>query len=93
MIAGVSFDQFEVRLHPGDRLLILSDGVTECPDPAGKMLEDTGLEEVLIKLRHTGGTAFLEALMWELSAYAGNAEFPDDVSGILFEYTGQAMPM
>ncbi len=87
LVAGVAFEQFEVTLSPGDRLLILSDGVTECPDPSGQMLEEEGLERLMRKLRDTRGPALMETLLWELSDFAGGG-FPDDVSGVLFEYDG-----
>ncbi len=88
LLSGVSFEQFEVQLGPGDRLLILSDGVTECPDLANKMLGEDGLARIMRKLEHTKGPAFLEALIWQLGEYASCTDFPDDVSGILFEYCG-----
>jgi sigma-B regulation protein RsbU (phosphoserine phosphatase) len=88
LLSGISFEQFDVQLEPGDRLLILSDGVTECPDPAGQLLGEDGLERIMVKLRDVKGTALLEALIWELTDFAGGADFPDDVSGILFEYSG-----
>lgn len=88
LLAGVSFEQFDVKLEPGDRLLILSDGVTECPNPTGQMLGEEGLERIMTKLKGIKGTPFLEALIWDLTEFAGNDDFPDDVSGILFEYHG-----
>ena len=88
LLSGISFEQFDVQLELGDRLLILSDGVTECPDPAGQLLGEDGLERIMVKLRDVKGTALLEALIWELTDFAGGADFPDDVSGILFEYSG-----
>ena len=92
LMSGVTFSQFEVQLDPGDRLLILSDGVTECPAGDGEMLGEDGLEEMLAGLGDAEGTAFLESLVWKLSEFAGIDEFPDDVSGILFEYSGQTAP-
>lgn len=88
LMSGISFEQFEVELKPGDRLLILSDGVTECPDPSDNMLGEDGLECIMAKLSKVKGTAFLEALIWELTEFSNGNEFPDDVSGILFEYCG-----
>jgi len=32
----------------------------------------------------------LEALVWDLHNHAGGTDFPDDVSGILFDYRGPA---
>jgi sigma-B regulation protein RsbU (phosphoserine phosphatase) len=88
LMSGIEFTQFETQLEPGDRLLLLSDGVTECPAQDGKMLEEHGLEEMLTDLADVHGPPFFEALMWRLVEFAEGQVFPDDVSGILFEYRG-----
>jgi len=89
LMSGISFIQFETQLYPGDRLLLLSDGVTECPDPNGGMLQEEGLAEMMTDLADVNGPAFFEAMLWRLTEFAGETTFPDDVSGILFEYHGQ----
>ncbi|WP_299728344.1 SpoIIE family protein phosphatase [uncultured Tateyamaria sp.] len=88
LMSGISFTQFETKLNPGDRLLLLSDGVTECPNPQGEMLEEEGVEEMMRDLRDVSGPAFFEAMLWKLEEFAVIQTFPDDVSGILFEYHG-----
>lgn len=88
LIEGAEFSQFEITLNPGDRLFILSDGVTECPDNSGGMLGEDGLVDLLKEMgNHEFGTA-LQTLLNQLDGFAGGAGFPDDVSGILFEYKG-----
>ncbi|MFG6589825.1 PP2C family protein-serine/threonine phosphatase [Sulfitobacter sp. 1A12157] len=89
LLSGVGFEDYKLQMAPGDRLLILSDGVTECPDPGGEMLGEEGLARMLGELRRFSGPALLSALVWKLSEFAGSRGFPDDVSGILLEYHGE----
>lgn len=88
LISEAEFSQFEVFLKPGDRLFLLSDGVTECPDTAGGMLGEEGLETMVADLRGHDLETTLQALVGQLETYSGGAGFPDDISGILFEYRG-----
>lgn len=90
LMSGVTFSQFEMQLHPGDRIVILSDGVTECPDEDGNLLEEEGLERTLATLHDVKGLALFEALVQAMTDFSGLSEFPDDVSGIMFEFTGAA---
>ncbi|MEP3442558.1 SpoIIE family protein phosphatase [Sulfitobacter sp.] len=90
LLSGIQFDRFELCLDPGDRILILSDGVTECPRPEGDMLGEEGLAALMQELGNVRGPAFLDAMIRRLIEFNGSADFPDDVSAILFEYQGLA---
>lgn len=88
LLPDVVFDRVEARLAPGDRLFLLSDGVTECPAPDGTELGPEGLEVFLRRNADLEDRALLETLVWELHAHTGGGDFPDDVSGVLFRYAG-----
>lgn len=88
LIPDAEFDRVEAWLAPGDRLFLVSDGVTECPSPEGEELGEEGLTRILQANRDMANPALLEALVWDLAAYFGGEDFPDDVSGALFLMKG-----
>jgi phosphoserine phosphatase RsbU/P len=88
LLPDAVFEAREFTLMPGERLLIVSDGFGECPNARGDFLGDEGLIDMIERTHDMRGTVFLEALVWTLSAFAGDEDFPDDLSAVLFEYTG-----
>jgi sigma-B regulation protein RsbU (phosphoserine phosphatase) len=90
LLPDVPFDQFETVLEPGDRLLLYSDGFTECLMKNGQMLEEDGLVDLIRECSHgQSGQEFLDDLFWALTRSASPEDgIDDDVSAILFEYDG-----
>lgn len=86
LISGVRYEEAEVQLYPGDRFIVMSDGVTECPGQYGQMLGEDGLESFTRALADTTGPDYFEGLLWKLTEFAGSGDFPDDVSGVLLDY-------
>ncbi len=86
LIEGAEYEQFEIKMAPGDRLMIHSDGVVECADMHDNLLDDVGLARILAELRQTRGLACLESLVWKLTDFAGDRDFADDVSAVLLEF-------
>jgi len=88
LIPGASYDELRLRLDPGDRLLIMSDGMIECPLSGGGMVGEEGLRGMLSALDRVRGPALLEALLWQLREGNPGPEFPDDISAVVLEYAG-----
>ena len=90
LIPGATYESVSAILAPGDRLFLVSDGVTECPDPLGNELGTDGLITLLGQSAHLPSPNLLEALMWDLANFFVGNDFPDDVSGVMFDYLGPA---
>jgi len=88
LIAEASYDRTEAQLFAGDRLFLVSDGVTECPSPTGEELGECGLTHILRRNHAKQNGALLDALTHDLAQHFGGEDFPDDVSGTLFLYRG-----
>ncbi|MGR3634570.1 MAG: PP2C family protein-serine/threonine phosphatase [Shimia sp.] len=88
LIPEAEFSQFELQMRPGDRLFMMSDGVTECPDTENGMLGEDGFEKMVDGLKDHPLDETLQAIVWQLDSFSGGQGFPDDISGILFEYRG-----
>jgi phosphoserine phosphatase RsbU/P len=88
LVDGADWQDVETRLLPGERLLLVSDGVIECPGRDGQELGQAGLERLVERLGNLRGHALIEGLIWELTRWSGSEDFPDDVSCALFEYDG-----
>lgn len=90
LIPEASYIRIEAQLSPGDRLILLSDGVTECPNAIGAELGEDGLTQMLQAYAGLESPALLESLIEDLTVYHGSPDFPDDVSGIVFDFNGLA---
>lgn len=88
LFEGAAYDQINGMLTSGDRLLLISDGISECPDPAGQELGGEGFGRMLQANAGLPSADLLEAIVWDLAAFAGMNTFPDDVSALVFDYRG-----
>jgi len=93
LLPDAVFENLSFRLEPGERLLMCSDGFSECPDPQGTLLGEDGLIAMVENGRALRGGAFLEALVWDLARFADDRDFADDLSALLFEYRGPEDPV
>lgn len=84
-----AYSQHEAQLHPGDRLYLYTDGVTEALNPQGELFGKARLVEALTRI---GPAAELQEsirmLLGELSTWRGGAPSADDVSVLAMAFTG-----
>ncbi|WP_370456766.1 PP2C family protein-serine/threonine phosphatase [Ruegeria sp. THAF57] len=90
LLPDVTFQRIETYLKPGDRLLLYSDGFTECTMADGRLLEEDGLRQMATECaKDAGGSDFLDNIFQDLThAMAPGSSMDDDVSAVFFEYGG-----
>ncbi len=87
MFPEVAYEAQLVRLCPGDRLILYSDGVTECQNSHGEAFGDARLQAVSAALTSSHGARRLtDALGDELREWRGASDFEDDISILTFEH-------
>jgi sigma-B regulation protein RsbU (phosphoserine phosphatase) len=79
----VSYDSGAIELHPGDLLLIFTDGLIEAVDDAGREFSEAKLISLLAEAPQESAAATLERVMTAVNTYAGVAPQHDDITCML----------
>lgn len=87
LMDGADYCKIEAQLHPGDRLLLYSDGFSECIMKNGEQLGEDGFLDMVQRIPEgTKGIEFLDDLYWSLmEGSVQSDETEDDVSATLVE--------
>jgi sigma-B regulation protein RsbU (phosphoserine phosphatase) len=81
----IEFDSFEIPICCGDRLVLYSDGVTDCANQEGEVFGEQRLMAYLERAAGYPLAAIPAGLHKEISAWRGTADLGDDVSLLTIE--------
>jgi len=85
MISEVEFEETEFRLLPGDKLLLYSDGITECIRDNDELFGFERFRTFLKDKSATDSRALLEEIKNEIISFKKRPEFEDDISALIIE--------
>lgn len=91
LLPNAQFQQIDTYLQPGDKLLLYTDGFTECRLRNGTLLDEDGLRDMAVDCAGAAkdGSEFLDDMFWRLTqAMSPDGGMDDDVSAVFFEYNG-----
>ena len=91
VLAGLDemkYRQSTLKIFPGDRLFLYTDGVTEATDSAQKLYGEERLRDFLNAHQDCGTEEMLCKLQEELEKFAGDAPQFDDITMLLLDYKG-----
>jgi serine phosphatase RsbU (regulator of sigma subunit) len=81
LLPDAEYKSAQLQLKAGDRLILVTDGVTEAENPRGEFFEDSRLE-----LAAKTGT--MEDIFAAVSTFCGGAALSDDCTVVELVYTG-----
>ena len=82
LLADATYESDHVSLHAGDRLILVTDGVTEAENARGDFFEDSRLETVAAK------SATLEDIFAAVANFCGGTPLSDDCTVVELVYSG-----
>jgi len=80
-----SFEVREIQLKPGDRVLLVTDGLLEAAGITGGVYEDSALAAAVCAGRSLPVKKFIESLFSDLVKFHGSSLFEDDICVVGFE--------
>jgi len=85
MLPNLEYENLEVQLHPGDRLFVYSDGITECTNSQKEPFTEERLLTHLEREKDRTLKEVLSSLKESLYQWRGSKEFEDDLSVLAIE--------
>jgi sigma-B regulation protein RsbU (phosphoserine phosphatase) len=82
LLSDATYESDRCNLHPGDRLVLVTDGVTEAENARGDFFEDHRLEAVAAK------SQTLEDIFSAVANFCGGTPLNDDCTVVELVYTG-----
>jgi serine phosphatase RsbU (regulator of sigma subunit) len=79
------FEQIDLPLSSGDRLLLYTDGLVECTDSSDKQFGRTRLSELFLQTRTTPADETTVHILMKTKAYVGDGPQQDDITFLVLE--------
>jgi sigma-B regulation protein RsbU (phosphoserine phosphatase) len=90
MFPKVDYESQRFILNVGDRLVLYSDGVTECGNPTGELFGIERLQSALTASAGDNRLGLARDLEAQLQHWSGTLDFEDDVSVLVLERVNQS---
>ena len=85
---GMKYKEYEIRLSPGDKLFVYTDGVPEAHDPDGNMFKVERMIDALNEDPDASPEQVLGTVRGEISKFVKEAEQFDDMTMLCLDYKG-----
>jgi sigma-B regulation protein RsbU (phosphoserine phosphatase) len=88
LFEGVPFEEETFQVHPGECLVVFSDGVSEALSATGDEFGESRIIDVVRAVLGRDSNGVLEAIMTAVRQWATGAAQNDDVTALVIRYRG-----
>ena len=85
---GLPYDNQKLQLHPGDRIFLYTDGVTESNNPNEELYGEDRLIDFFIAHKDLNNKDLLTLLKKDITDFTDGEDQFDDITMLIFEYKG-----
>ncbi|MBD3347877.1 MAG: SpoIIE family protein phosphatase [Candidatus Eisenbacteria bacterium] len=89
IMAGSGYEEGETVLHPGDGLVLYTDGITEAMNPDGDMFGEDRLERVLALHRDASAREIEERVYDDVKRFTSGAAQADDLTMVVVKMVNE----
>lgn len=82
---NIPIEENEFHLLPGDRLILFTDGITECENRDGELFGDDRFKEFILSRADLSAEKFCNTLIPHLNGFSEREKFNDDLTLLVFD--------
>ena len=86
MYPAETYEEKEVALQPGDRLVLFTDGVTEVRNADGEMLGEERLRDILLGCQKLSVQQAVECVFKSIGTFSDHKPARDDQTLVMIDY-------
>ena len=87
-LARSKYQDYEIKLHPGDAVFVYTDGVPEASNDKGEFYGLERMNEALNRAAERSPQGILQSVREDVDAFTGEAKQFDDLTMLCLEYKG-----
>ncbi len=82
---NITIEEKEIQIESGDRLILFTDGITECMDPQRELFGDKRFREFIRENIDLSPEKFSHSLLSRLKEFSKSDSFEDDLTMVVFD--------
>ena len=88
MFETAQFELARTTIHPGDTIIVYTDGITDAENPQPEMFGKTRLRTLMRSIHESTATAITERIVERVREFTAGADQADDITLLAVRFSG-----